>query len=93
MTTIPNGWNLKPSVMITIICLLFGIGGASYVTVWRVEALEIKQKDQERHQVVARERLGKIETHMDYAREDLKEIKDLVKTLNKKLDLRFQKEK
>ena len=89
----PNGWNLKPSVMITLIGLIFAIGGYSYVTVFRVEALEIKQKDQDRHQVVARERLGKIETHMDYAREDLREIKSLVKNLNKKLELRFQKEK
>ena len=81
---ISNGWNLQPSGMITIIALIFAVGGYSYQTVWRVEAMEVKQKEQEKHQAISRERLGKIETHMDYAREDLREIKELVKTLEKR---------
>ncbi len=83
MTSV-NGWNLKPSVMITLIALIFALGGYSYQTVWRVEALEIKQKEQTQFQAVSRERLGKIETHMGYAREDIREIKELVQRMERR---------
>ncbi len=87
-------WHQKPSLILTLIGLIFAGGGWLYVTDFRAEAIEKRLNSHSKLEMHPRagDRLIRLETHMGYVRRDVTDIKDLVKDLNRKLDKQYKKD-
>ena len=94
-------WTPRPATIVTLILLCFAAGGAWYTNDFKITAIAnnidpanaritrqwgvMNEHRQAEIHPKSSQRLQKLETHMQYIREDVNEIKGLVQDLHKRL--------